>query len=84
MTKTFTAQQIATEINNAGEKHYGDSARGWDADKAARVYFGRDFVVIDVQTGEVHNRKAGAARALTIGASAVDLVNDAIERLAAK
>lgn len=73
MKTTKTATQIATEINNAGEKHYGEKAKAWESENVSRIYFGRDFVTIE-KDGEIHNRKNGKARALSIGDSAVELV----------
>lgn len=68
-----TATQIAAAINAAGDTYYGASASAWQGNGYARIYFGRDYVTIEA-TGEIHNRRAGKARALTIGHSAVEIV----------
>lgn len=73
MKTTKTASQIAEEINSTGEKHYGEKAKAWESENVSRIYFGRDFVTIE-KDGEIHNSKNGKARALTIGASGLELV----------
>jgi hypothetical protein len=71
------AKQIAEAVNSAGQTYFGEKARAWDGDKISRIYFGRDFVTIE--NGEIHNRKHGKARALTIGDKAVALVKQFAE-----
>jgi hypothetical protein len=66
------AIEIAEAINNAGQKYFGASAKGWTGGKVSRIYFGRDYVSVEGE--EIHNRRDGKARALTVGDKAVALV----------
>ena len=69
----MTSQEIAAKINASGQTYYGDRAKAWDGGQVSRIYFGRDYVTIEAD-GEVHNRRAGKARAATIGNGAVEIV----------
>jgi hypothetical protein len=72
MNTIKTAEEIATAINASGNNHHGASARAWQGETESRIYFGRDFVRI--VSGQITNSREGKARALTIGHSAVELV----------
>lgn len=72
MKTTKTAEEIAVAINSTGKNYHGASARAWSGETESRIYFGRDFVRI--VNGEITNARQGKARALTIGHSAVELV----------
>ncbi len=78
-TKIPTAKEIADLINGNGSRYYDDKAKGWTGNGFSRIYFGRDYVTIE-NDGECHSN-GPKARAQTIGQSAVDLVEDALELL---
>jgi len=84
MTTQINVHEIVSKLNDSGYRYYGDAAKGWDGHNESRVYFGREWVTIDQQTGEIHNRRATKARALTIGQSAVDAVETMPNRLATR
>lgn len=70
--RPFTAaRHIADVLNAAGYDYFGAKAKPWDGTTFARIYFGGDFLTIE-KDGEIHNRKQGRARALSIGHPAVD------------
>ena len=72
MNTIKTAEEIAAAINSTGKNYHGASARAWNGETESRIYFGRDFVRI--ANGQITNLRDGKARALTIGHSAVELV----------
>lgn len=72
MTTIKPADEIATAINSSGQTYHGATARAWVGETESRIYFGRDFVRI--VNGQITNSREGKARALTIGHSAVELV----------
>jgi hypothetical protein len=72
MNTVKTAEEIATAINASGNSYHGASARAWEGNDESRIYFGRDYVRIIA--GCITNAREGKARALTIGHSAVELV----------
>ncbi len=72
MNTIKTAEEIATAINASGNSYHGATARAWSGDTESRIYFGRDFVRI--AAGQITNAREGKARALTIGHSAVELI----------
>lgn len=74
----LSAKDIAAKLNATEQTYFGQPAKGWEGPTESRIYFGRDYVTI-TNSGEVHNRKAGKARANTIGESAVELVKAAME-----
>ena len=72
MNTIKTAAEIATAINANGDDYHGASARSWQGETESRIYFGRDYVRI--VNGQITNSREGKSRALTIGHSAVALV----------
>ena len=72
------ATAIAQTINESGQTYCGHKAKGWDGESVSRVYFGSDYVTIE-SDGEIHNRRSGKARAMTIGWTAVEMVEAVLE-----
>lgn len=75
-TKHLTAEQIVKALNSKGYLYYGESARVWNGNTQARIYFGRDFVTI-LPSGIITNDQSGK-RTLTIGDEAVEAIRDIV------
>lgn len=75
-TKKLTAEQIVRALNSKGYLYYGESARVWNGNTQARIYFGRDFVTI-LPSGTITNDQSGK-RTLTIGDEAVEAIRDIV------
>lgn len=69
--------EIANKINDSGLTYYGEKAKGWSGGTVSRIYFGRDYVILE--NGIAHNNTA-KARAKSIGESAVDIVKNIISK----
>lgn len=78
----MSAKEIATRLNESGYRYCGQSARGWDGESLSRIYYGKSYVTLE-RDGEIHNRRAGKARALTIGHEAVEAVKSVAAGLVA-
>lgn len=76
-----TAAQVANKLAADSYSYYGEQPKAWTSGdgRIARIYFGRDFVTI--VDGKATNEQAGKARSKTIGRSAVDAVQAAIDTL---
>lgn len=72
-TSNMTAEQIADTLNKKGYTYCGESARAWEGNAQARIYFGRDFVTVH-KNGTITNHRAGKPRALTIGDEAIEAI----------
>ena len=62
----MTNQKLMTKLSELKINYFGETPKLWEKNGFARIYFGRDYVTIEAN-GEVHNRRAGKARAKTIG-----------------
>ena len=69
----MTKQELIKRVKEEKITYYGETPRLWENHGKSRIYFGRDFVTIE--DGEVHNRRAGKSRAITIGHDITDQIN---------
>ena len=68
---------IAKKLNEQGFTYCGKTAKAWMGRHQQRIYWGRDYVcIID---GVPNNRRAGKARALTIGMEALQAVQEVLK-----
>ena len=71
----MTNQDLIKKLIENKINYFGETPRLWENHGKARIYFGRDYVTIE-NDGEVHNRRSGKARALTIGHSITEQISE--------